>query len=508
MKFKEFELSKPLLKAVDEMGFEEATPIQAQTIQPGLDGRDVLGQAQTGTGKTAAFGLPLLEKIDVENDYPQALVIAPTRELAIQNGEELYRLGHLKDVRIVTVYGGANIRKQLHQLQRQTQVVVGTPGRLIDLIERGALKLSHVETLVLDEADEMLDMGFIDDIRKIMAALPEKRQTLLFSATIPKEIQSLTDQFMTDPVHVKIQKQTLTAENINQYYTRCREWEKFDTLARFLDVHHPQLAIVFARTKRRVAEIAQGLVTRGYSAASLHGDLDQHQRNSVMSQFKEKKLNILVATDVAARGLDISGVTHVYNYDIPQDPESYVHRIGRTGRAGHSGLSLTFVDRQEMGYLRTIEELTKQQMSPLRPPTENESLSGQVIQAIQDVAGLLEWENVREYEQAIDTLMNAYTDEELATALLHSLIKDYGQEVKISPDHPLKPKRMARKGHHKGKSGKKSSFKKNNKPQHNNNKNKPKRHHSSHNNQLKKRPANKNKKTSSPKKASASFKIK
>lgn len=496
MKFKDFNLSQPLLDAVDEMGFEEATPIQAQTIQPGLEGRDVLGQAQTGTGKTAAFGLPLLEKVSPDNDYPQALVIAPTRELAIQNGEELYRLGHLKNIRIVTVYGGANIRKQLHQLQSQTQVVVGTPGRLIDLINRGALKLNHVETLVLDEADEMLDMGFIDDIRTIMSALPDKRQTLLFSATIPDEIQKLATQFMTDPVHVKIQKQVLTAENINQYYTRCHEWEKFDTLSRFLDVHHPQLAIVFARTKRRVAEIAQGLVTRGYSAMGLHGDMDQYQRNSVMSQFKEKKLSILVATDVAARGLDISGVTHVYNYDIPQDPESYVHRIGRTGRAGHSGLSLTFVDRQEVGYLRTIEDLTKQQMTPLRPPTENESLSGQVIQAIQEVAGLLEWDNVSEYEQAIDTLMNAYTDEELATALLHSLIKDYGQEVKISPDHPLKPKHNSHhNGQRKGKFGRAKNYN-----------NHSSKHHSSHNNQPKKR--QKSKQQAPAKKASASFKIK
>lgn len=443
MKFKKMQLSAPLLKAVDEMGFEEATPIQAQTIPLGLAGKDVLGQAQTGTGKTAAFGLPILEKATRTNERVQALVIAPTRELAIQNGQELYRLGQYKRLRVVTVYGGADIRRQIHQLQQPTQIVVGTPGRILDLMQRGVLKVSAVETLVLDEADEMLDMGFIDDIRQIVRELPSERQTLLFSATLPKEIRQLSERFMTDPVSVKIAAQTLTAETIKQYFTRCRDWEKFDLLCRFIDVHNPRLAIVFARTKRRVAEVSRGLIERGYAADGLHGDLDQNQRSSILKRFRNGEITILVATDVAARGLDISGVTHIYNYDIPQDPDSYVHRIGRTGRAGRGGMSITFVDHHELGYLQTIESLTKEQLTPLRPPTPKEAFTGQMRQAVNQVGQMVTLEEPERYSRALTYLIDTYTSEDLASALLTALTKDHSQEIKISPDHPLKPK----KGH-------------------------------------------------------------
>lgn len=423
MKFESFHLQKELLQGVCEMGFEEASPIQEQTIPYGLEGRDVLGQAQTGTGKTAAFGLPLLQKLDLAKEGVQALVLSPTRELAIQTGRELYRLGHLKGIRVVTVYGGADIRRQIFQLKKGTQVVVGTPGRLLDLMSRKVLKLGSVETLVLDEADEMLNMGFIADIEKIIAATPTERQTLLFSATMPKAIQSIGKHFMKEPVTVKIAAKEVTATTIDQYFTKCKESEKFDVLTRFIDVNRAKRAIIFARTKRRVDEIAHGLLECGYQAAGIHGDLSQEKRSDVIKMFKEGTLELLVATDVAARGLDISDVTHVYNYDIPQDPESYVHRIGRTGRAGNEGMSITFVTSYEMGFLRTIENLTRKKMSPLRPPTAQEAFSGQMKQSIDKIRILMERNDEEDCQEVVDYLMGNYTAGQLAFALVRSQMK-------------------------------------------------------------------------------------
>lgn len=316
------------------MGFEEATPIQEGTIRLGMEGKDIIGQAQTGTGKTTAFGIPLIEKIDTRDGNVQGLVIAPTRELAIQVSEELYNLGKDKNVRILSVFGGQEIGRQIRALKNRPQIIVGTPGRLIDHINRRTLKLDNVNTLVLDEADEMLNMGFIEDIQSIMSNVPETRQTLLFSATMPDPIRRIAEKFMKTPEIVKIKSKEMTVENIEQFYVKSVEREKFDILSRLLNVQQPELAIVFGRTKRRVDELAKALNLRGYLAEGIHGDLSQAKRMSVLKQFKANKIDILVATDVAARGLDISGVSHVYNFDIPQDPESYVHRIGRTGRAG------------------------------------------------------------------------------------------------------------------------------------------------------------------------------
>ena len=369
MKFGELGLSKSLLRAVKQSGSEEATPIQEQTIPMVLKGEDVIGQAQTGTGKTAAFGLPIIEHVDLDNPNIQAIVISPTRELAIQTQEELYRLGHDKHVQVQVVYGGADIRRQIKSLKKHPQILVGTPGRLRDHISRGTVKLDHVQTLVLDEADEMLNMGFLDDIEAIIKETPEERQTLLFSATMPPEIRRIGVQFMRDPQTVKIKAKELTTDLVDQYYVRAKDYEKFDIMTRLIDVQDPDLTIVFGRTKRRVDELSRGLVARGYNAAGIHGDLTQDRRTKIMKKFKNGKLDILVATDVAARGLDISGVTHVYNYDIPSDPDSYVHRIGRTGRAGHHGVSLTFVTPNEMDYLHEIEKLTRVRMLPLKPPT-------------------------------------------------------------------------------------------------------------------------------------------
>ena len=334
MKFTELNLAEDILAAVEKAGFVKPSPIQEMTIPLALEGKDVIGQAQTGTGKTAAFGLPTLNKIDVANNTIQALVIAPTRELAVQSQEELFRFGREKGVKVRSVYGGSSIERQIKALRSGAHIVVGTPGRLLDLIKRKALKLNHIETLILDEADEMLNMGFLEDIETIISRVPEERQTLLFSATMPDPIKRIGVKFMKEPEHVKIAAKELTTELVDQYYIRVKENEKFDTMTRLMDVDQPELSIVFGRTKRRVDELTRGLKLRGYRAEGIHGDLDQGKRLRVLRDFKNDNLDILVATDVAARGLDISGVTHVYNYDIPQDPESYVHRIGRTGRAG------------------------------------------------------------------------------------------------------------------------------------------------------------------------------
>ena len=438
MKFNELGLDSALLESIEKMGFEEATPIQAQTIPKALAGLDVIGQAQTGTGKTAAFGLPMLQKIDPSKKGVQGLVIAPTRELAIQTQEELFRLGRDKKVRVQAVYGGADINRQIRQLKENPQIVVGTPGRLLDHISRRTLKLATVETLVLDEADEMLNMGFLEDIESIIKQVPENRQTLLFSATMPDDIKRIGVQFMKDPEHVRIKSNEMTATLIDQYFVKCKDYEKFNIMTRLLDVQTPELTIVFGRTKRRVDELARGLEMRGYRAEGIHGDLSQQKRMSVLRDFKNNHLDILVATDVAARGLDISGVTHVYNYDIPQDPESYVHRIGRTGRAGQEGMSVTFVTPNEMDYLRVIEELTRKRMTSLRPPTQTEALEGQTKTAIESIDEMMKTVEPRRFKEAVSYLLDEYEPEELAALLLKSMIKDPTEiPVKITPERPL-----------------------------------------------------------------------
>ena len=453
MKFKELELSPELLKSVERAGFEEATPIQSETIPLALSGKDVIGQAQTGTGKTAAFGLPMLEKIDTNRHELQGLVIAPTRELAIQTQEELYRLGRDKRVRVQAVYGGADIGRQIRGLKDRPHIVVGTPGRMLDHINRHTLKLGTVETLVLDEADEMLNMGFLEDIESIISKVPEERQTLLFSATMPPAIKNIGVKFMKSPTHVKIKAKEMTADLIDQYYVRAKEYEKFDIMTRLFDVQTPELTIVFGRTKRRVDELARGLEARGYRAEGIHGDLSQQKRMSVLRSFKNGHLDILVATDVAARGLDISGVTHVYNYDIPQDPESYVHRIGRTGRAGKGGMSVTFVTPNEMSYLHVIDNLTKKRMATLRPPTEKEAFKGQLGAAVEQIEAKLEENGLDKYLQTADKLLEEYSAQDLVALLLKTTAKDPSDAipVKITPERPLP---MQKKGYNKnGKRG-------------------------------------------------------
>jgi ATP-dependent RNA helicase DeaD len=449
LKFKELGLDHDLLKAIAQSGFEEATPIQAETIPLVLAGKDVIGQAQTGTGKTAAFGLPILQNIDKADRSIQALVISPTRELAIQTQEELYRLGQDKKIKVQAVYGGADIRRQIRQLSEHPQIVVGTPGRILDHIGRHTLKLQNLKVLVLDEADEMLDMGFIDDIEKIVEQMPTARQTLLFSATIPASIMRLTNKFMHEPVTVKIKAKELTADTVEQYYVRAKDYEKFDVMTRLFDVQDPDLALIFGRTKRRVDELTRGLKARGYRAEGIHGDLTQQKRMSVLRQFKSGQLDFLVATDVAARGLDISGVTHVYNYDIPQDPDSYVHRIGRTGRAGHKGVSVTFVTPNEIEYLHTIEDLTKKRMLPMKPPTAEEALMGQISSGLETIKAQVEANDTEKYEAMAESLLENYTPLQLVSAYLKAVSPDDASAVpvKITPERPLPHRGRSNHGH-------------------------------------------------------------
>lgn len=443
MKFTELHLSENILKAVEKAGFEKPSPIQELTIPLALEGKDVIGQAQTGTGKTAAFGLPTLDKIDTSRHVVQALVIAPTRELAVQGQEELFRFGREKGVKVRSVYGGSSIEKQIKALRSGAHIVVGTPGRLLDLIKRKALKLDYVETLILDEADEMLNMGFLEDIEAIISRVPENRQTLLFSATMPEAIKRIGVKFMYDPEHVRVAAKELTTDLVDQYYIRVKEQEKFDTMTRLIDVERPELAIVFGRTKRRVDELTRGLKLRGYRAEGIHGDLDQGKRLRVLRDFKNDNIDILVATDVAARGLDISGVTHVYNYDIPQDPESYVHRIGRTGRAGKHGQSVTFVAPNEMGYLSIIEKLTKKRMKGLKPATAEEAFKAKKKVALKKIERDFADETVRasfdKFKGDAIKLAAEFTPEELALYILSLTVKDPESlpKIEIAREKPL-----------------------------------------------------------------------
>ncbi|MGG3843398.1 DEAD/DEAH box helicase [Anoxybacillus kestanbolensis] len=443
--FKEFGLSPELMKAVSKMGFEEATPIQAATIPLSLQNRDVIGQAQTGTGKTAAFGIPLIEKIDMNNDAVQAIVVAPTRELAIQVSEELYKIGSTKRVRVLPIYGGQDIERQIRALKKHPHIIVGTPGRVLDHIQRRTLRLQNVHTVVLDEADEMLNMGFVEDIEAILSHVPTERQTLLFSATMPEPIRRIAERFMQNPELVRVKAKEMTVPNIEQYYIEIQEKKKFDTLTRLLDIQSPELAIVFGRTKRRVDELAEALNLRGYTAEGIHGDLSQAKRLSVLRKFKEGSIDILVATDVAARGLDISGVTHVYNFDIPQDPESYVHRIGRTGRAGKTGMAITFVTPREIGQLHHIEKTTKRKMERMKPPTLDEALEGQQRAAIEKLLTTIEHNNLSFYKRAAEELLEEHDSVSLVAACIKMLTKEPDMTpVQLTEEMPIMKKEKKR----------------------------------------------------------------
>ena len=365
--FTDLGLSEPLLQSLEHLGYRQPTPIQEQTIPALLEGSDVIGQAQTGTGKTAAFGLPMLQYLDPGDTGVQAIVLTPTRELCIQVTQALRAYGERLGIEVVAVFGGAPIRDQAARLKREAQVVVGTVGRVLDMISRHHLMLDGARYVVLDEADEMLDLGFLEDVETILARCPMGRQTALFSATIPREIRDLADRFMHDPVEIKVRAATLTIDTVDQYYLEVGDGEKPDALAKVLKEERPEQAIVFARTKIGVDRLARRLGDDGLRVKALHGDMSQGSRDGVMIAFKSGRERLLIATDVAARGLDITGVSHVVNYDVPNSPDIYVHRIGRTGRAGDTGKAITLITRKQRRELEAIERHAKTEIEPWSP---------------------------------------------------------------------------------------------------------------------------------------------
>ena len=440
--FYEMGLGQPVIQAVLNMGFEETTPIQALAIPAAMTDKDIIGHAQTGTGKTAAFGIPLVEKLDSNSGNIGGLVIAPTRELAVQVAEEINRIGQFKGVRALPIYGGQDIKRQIRALKNKPQIIVGTPGRLMDHMRRRTIRLHQVTMVVLDEADEMLNMGFIKDIETILQEVPAERQTLLFSATVPQPIQSLARQFMKNPEYIKVKTKGVTVASTEQYYIEVQEKQKFEVLCRLIDVQSPERVIVFGRTKRRVDELFEALNKRGYSAEGIHGDLNQSERDSVLNNFREGTTEILVATDVAARGLDIDRVTHVYNFDIPQDPEGYVHRIGRTGRLGGYGLALTLVTPRELNYLKTIERMIKRKIVRKPIPTITEVRDGRQRLAVDELMQVIAGKDALRYKELAESLLEEIDSVSLLAAALKMLIKEADTTpVKLTAEAPMRQKR-------------------------------------------------------------------
>ncbi|MCL2399088.1 MAG: DEAD/DEAH box helicase [Defluviitaleaceae bacterium] len=428
VKFEELSLSPESLKAVQDMGFEEATPIQSQCISLIQSGRDIIGQSQTGTGKTAAFGIPLLERIDPDNPKVQALILSPTRELAIQISEEFNKLlRYRQGVRVLPIYGGQPIERQISTLKKGVQVVVGTPGRVMDHIERRTLRLSQVSIVVLDEADEMLDMGFRDDIEFVLEKMPEDRQTLLFSATMPAPILELTKRYQRDPKHITVIRNTLTVPSIEQTYFEVRESLKLDALCRLIDAESPTLSMVFCNTKKRVDELSEQLQGRGYFAEGLHGDLKQSQRDLVMRKFRNRTLEILVATDVAARGIDVDDIDIVFNYDLPQDEEYYIHRIGRTGRAGRHGRAFTFAAGREIYKLREIMHYTKAKIKRGKMPTLTDIEEIKTRQFTEKIKSIIEEGAMTKYINVVESMID-YSALDIAAALLKYHLYDEDAE--------------------------------------------------------------------------------
>ncbi|NEM98947.1 DEAD/DEAH box helicase [Pontibacter burrus] len=427
IRFDELPLSPEVQKAIADMGFEEASPIQTEAIPVILEGRDIIGQAQTGTGKTAAFGIPTIESLDENDRSVQALILCPTRELAIQVAGEIQKLIKYKpNLSLVPIYGGQAYDRQLRALKQGVQIVIGTPGRVMDHVERGTLKLDKIKKIILDEADEMLDMGFRDDIEFVLSKMPEERQTIFFSATMSKPIMDLTKRYQNDPVIVKVVHKELTVTNIDQVYFEVRNSMKQEVLSRVLDMFNMKSVVIFCNTKRMVDELVTSLQSRGYLADALHGDLNQNQRSNVMGKFRNAQLEILVATDVAARGLDVENVEAVFNYDLPQDEEAYVHRIGRTGRAGKSGKAFSFVSgRSDMYKLKDIMRYTKANIQLQQVPTYedvNERRSNMFLEKVREV---LEKGNLTKQITLIERLVNEdYTSLEVAAALLKMTLKE------------------------------------------------------------------------------------
>ena len=427
--FAELALSPEILHAIQDMGFEEATPIQAESIPHILEGRDVFGQAQTGTGKTCAFGIPIIERVDLDDEHIQYLILSPTRELAIQIADEMHEVTKYKEgIRILSVYGGQPIDRQILALKKRPQIIVGTPGRVMDHMRRKTIRLDHLRGIILDEADEMLNMGFKDDIDTILAETPERIQRVLFSATMPQGILELTSKYLNDPIHVRMVPRQLTVTNIEQYYIEVRENNKIDVLCRLIEADRIKLALIFCNMKRRVDEVCEKLQTRGYSAEALHGDMKQMFRTRVMNRFKNGEVELLVATDVAARGIDVDNIEVVINYDLPQDDEYYVHRIGRTARAGRSGKAYTFVVGREIIDLKHIQQFTKSNIVRAQPPTLLDVTEGRVTEILNQTRSVLAEGGLDSFVSSVGEFVESmneagdseayYTTADVAAALL------------------------------------------------------------------------------------------
>jgi len=436
--FQQLALSKPVLKALDEIGYETPSPIQAQTIPLLLAGRDVLGQAQTGTGKTAAFALPVISALDIKQKDPQVLVLAPTRELAIQVAEAFQKYArHLQGFHVLPVYGGQDYRGQIHALKRGVHVIVGTPGRVIDHMRRGTLKLDKLKTLVLDEADEMLRMGFIDDVEWVLEQTPDKRQIALFSATMPQQIRRIATRHLHNPEQVTIKVKTATAETIRQRFWPVSGVHKLDALTRILEAEPFDAMLIFVRTKTSTLELAEKLEARGHDAAALNGDIPQKQRERTVQQLKQGKLDILVATDVAARGLDVERISHVVNYDIPYDTEAYIHRIGRTGRAGRHGDAILFVAPRERRMLAAIEKATRKKIDIMELPSTELINNQRIARFKQRITDTLANEELGLFAELIEQYRMEHNvpAQEIAAALAQLLQGDTPLLLKHKPEH-------------------------------------------------------------------------
>jgi ATP-dependent RNA helicase DeaD len=447
--FSQLALSAPILKAVKEAGYESPSPIQAQSIPPLLEGRDLLGQAQTGTGKTAAFALPLLSRLDLSLKQPQILVLTPTRELALQVAEAMQTYArHLKNFHILPLYGGQGMDTQLRGLRRGVHVVVGTPGRIQDHLRRGTLKLNCLSTVVLDEADEMLRMGFIDDVDQILEHTPPERQMALFSATMPEAIKRIAQRHLREPVEIRIQSKTATVSTVTQRYWQVTELTKLDALTRILEVEEFEAMLVFVRTKIATDELSQKLEARGYACAALSGDIKQVQREKIVERLKNGSLDIVVATDVAARGLDVERISHVINYDVPYDTETYIHRIGRTGRAGRKGVAILFISQREKRMLRSIEKATRSPIEPMQLPSQKDISERRILQFKQTIADTIEAEDLFFFED----LVNRYQQEqdlrlsEIAAALAFMVQKERPLEPQVGKDEPKRDRDFSPRG--------------------------------------------------------------
>ena len=432
VRFDELQLDERIVRAVTDMGFEAASPIQAQAIPVQLEGLDIIGQAQTGTGKTAAFGIPLLQKIDPDSKKLQAIALCPTRELAIQVAEEIRRLAkYMHGIKVLPIYGGQDIVRQIRGLKDGTQIVIGTPGRVMDHMRRKTIRCDHVHTVIMDEADEMLNMGFLEDMETILSQLPEERQTVMFSATMPPAIQEIARKFQTDPVNVKVVKKELTVPKVTQYYYEVKPKTKVEVMCRLLDMYAPKLSVAFCNTKKQVDELVQELQGRGYFAEGLHGDLKQEQRDRVMNSFRNGATEILVATDVAARGIDVDDVEAVFNYDIPQDDEYYVHRIGRTGRAGRDGIAFSFVVGREVYKLRDIQRYCKTRIIPQAIPSLDDITEIKAEKIMDQVKETINNVDLTKMIQVIEQKLveEDYTAMDVAAALLKIAMGEENEDI-------------------------------------------------------------------------------